>query len=198
MTAGRSCSPIARPASDCYNLYEIQIDGTGLRQVTQGPYDDYEAAYLPDDDIVFVSTRAKRWVGCWMTQVGTLFRCDRQGGNIRPLSFNCEHDNTPAVLADGRILYTRWEYVDRSQVGYHQLWTMNPDGTAVTAYLRQPAALSAVHRRQTDPRPERFVADRFARTRAVGSSGTRLHASPPITARTDERGCRRITPTSRV
>jgi len=124
-----------RAGTDFYNLHEIQIDGSGLRRITQGPYDDYEAIYLPDDDIVFISTRSKRWVGCWMTQVGTLFRCDRHGGDIHPLSFNIEHDNTPAVLPDGRILYTRWEYVDRSQVGYHQLWTMNPDGTAVTAHF---------------------------------------------------------------
>jgi len=129
-----------RPAgADCYNLYEIQADGTKLRRVTNVPYDDYEAAYLPDDDIVFVSTRSMRWVGCWKTQVGTLFRCDRNGRNLRPLSFNLEHDNTPSVLPDGRILYTRWEYVDRSQVGYHQLWTMNPDGTAVQAYFGNQA-----------------------------------------------------------
>ena len=120
-----------RAGGDHYNLYEIQSDGSGLRQVTDGPWDDFEAAYLPDDHIVFVSTRSRRWVGCWKTQVGTLFRCDRRGGSLRPLSFNLEHDNTPAVLPDGRILYTRWEYVDRSQVGYHQLWTMNPDGTSV-------------------------------------------------------------------
>jgi len=133
---GRTVLFSYRPAgTDCYHLYEIQADGSGLRQITRGPYDDYEAAYLPDDHIVFVSTRSQRWVGCWMTQVGTLFRCDRDGGNLRPLSFNLEHDNTPAVLPDGRILYTRWEYVDRSQVGYHQLWTMNPDGTAVMAYF---------------------------------------------------------------
>ncbi|MHC4085640.1 MAG: TolB family protein [Planctomycetota bacterium] len=123
-----------RPGTDCYNLYEIQTDGTRMRQVTRGPYDDFEAMYLPTDDIVFVSTLSKRWVGCWKTQVGTLFRCDRQGKNIRPLSFNPEHDNTPAMLPDGRIIYTRWEYVDRSQVGYHQLWAMNPDGTNVVAY----------------------------------------------------------------
>ncbi|UCG56250.1 MAG: hypothetical protein JSU70_15445 [Phycisphaerales bacterium] len=122
-------------AADYYNLYEIQADGTKLRRITQGPYDDFEATYLPTDDIVFVSTRSKRWVGCWMTQVGTMFRCDRDGKNISPLSFNLEHDNTPAVLHDGRIVYTRWEYVDRSQVGYHQLWAMNPDGTDVTAYF---------------------------------------------------------------
>ena len=124
-----------RRGTDYYNLYEIRTDGRGLRQVTEGPFDDYEAAYLPDGDIVFVSTRSQRWVGCWKTQVGTLFRCDRNGRDLRPLSVNCEHDNTPAVLPDGRILYTRWEYVDRSQVGYHQLWTMNPDGTAVMTYF---------------------------------------------------------------
>jgi hypothetical protein len=124
-----------RPAgTDYYNLYEMQTDGTGLRRVTDGPYDDFEAAYLPTDDIVFVSTRCKRWVGCWMTQVGTMFRCNRQGKNIYPLSFNLEHDNTPAILQDGRIIYTRWEYIDRSQVGYHQLWAMNPDGTNVAAF----------------------------------------------------------------
>ncbi len=123
-----------RTGTDYYNLYEIQTDETGLRQLTDEQYDDFEAAYLPTDDIVFVSTRSKRWVGCWKTQVATLFRCDRQGNNIYPLSFNPEHDNTPAMLSDGRILYTRWEYVDRSQVGYHQLWAMNPDGTNVVAY----------------------------------------------------------------
>ena len=115
--------------TDYYHLYEIGTDGSGLRQLTDGPFDDFEATYLPDGGILFVSTRCKRWVNCWMTQVATMFRCDADGGNIHPVSGNTEHDNTPWVLPDGRILYTRWEYVDRSQVDYHHLWTMNPDGT---------------------------------------------------------------------
>ena len=78
---------------------------------------------------MFVSTRGKRWVNCWVTQVANLYRCDADGSHIRMLSSNGEHDNTPWVMPDGRILYTRWEYVDRSQVDYHHLWTMNPDGT---------------------------------------------------------------------
>jgi hypothetical protein len=57
-----------------YNLYEINIDGTNIRQITSGPFDDYEPEYLPDGGIVFVSTRARRWVGCWMTKVGTIHR----------------------------------------------------------------------------------------------------------------------------
>ena len=64
-----------------------------------------------------------------MTQVGVLYRCDADGSHIQRLSHNPEHDNTPAVLPDGRILYTRWEYVDRSEVSFHHLWTANPDGT---------------------------------------------------------------------
>jgi hypothetical protein len=117
-----------------YNLYEINIDGTNIRQITSGPFDDYEPEYLPDGGIVFVSTRARRWVGCWKTQVGTIHRCDGDGSNIRMLSCNIEHDNTPSVLPNGQILYMRWEYVDRSQVEFHHLWTMNPDGTNQEIY----------------------------------------------------------------
>jgi len=120
--------------SQHYHLYEMNVDGSGLRQITSGPFDDYEPEYLPDGGIVFVSTRARRWVGCWKTQVGTIHRCDGDGGNIVALSCNIEHDNTPAVLPNGQILYMRWEYVDRSQVEFHHLWTMNPDGTGQAVY----------------------------------------------------------------
>ncbi|MBM4094520.1 MAG: hypothetical protein FJ276_34715, partial [Planctomycetes bacterium] len=119
-----------RSGTDCYHLYEVGVDGSDLRQITGGAYDDYEPCYLPDGGIAFVSTRCNCWVNCWKTQVGVIYRCDADGGNIRRLSYSGEHDNTPWVLPDGRILYTRWEYVDRSQVEFHHLWTMNPDGTA--------------------------------------------------------------------
>ena len=112
-----------------YLLYEINLDGSGLRQITRGDHDDFEPSYLPDGGIVFVSSRCNRWVNCWLTKVAVLYRCNADGGDLRPLSSNNEHDNTPWPLPDGRILYTRWEYVDRSQVDYHHLWVVNPDGT---------------------------------------------------------------------
>ncbi|MDP6636486.1 MAG: hypothetical protein QGG42_16435 [Phycisphaerae bacterium] len=117
-----------------YRLYEINIDGTGLKAITTGPFDDFEPAYLPDGGIVFCSSRCNRWVPCYVTQVAVLYRCDGDGKNIRQLSPNTEQENTPWVLPDGRILYQRWEYVDRSQIGYHHLWTMNPDGTGQMVY----------------------------------------------------------------
>ena len=116
--------------SSFHHLYEIATDGSGLRRLTDGPFDDIEPTYLPDDSIVFVSSRCKRWVNCWLTPVANLHRCDPDGGNIRMISLNIEHDNTPWPLPDGRLLYTRWEYIDRSQVHYHHLWAANPDGTA--------------------------------------------------------------------
>ena len=121
--------------ADPFHLYVINADGTGLRQLTHGAYDDIEAAWLPDGGIVFVSSRCRRWVNCWLTQVAVVHRCDADGRNIVPLSANIEHDNTPWPMPDGRILYMRWEYVDRSQVDYHHLWTMNPDGTGQMTYF---------------------------------------------------------------
>ena len=99
-----------------YHLYEIDADGTHLNQLTDGPFDDIEPTYLPDGEIVFVSTRCKRWVNCWLTQGAILHRCNADGSNIHAISSNSEQDNTPWPLPDGRLLYTRWGYVDRSQV----------------------------------------------------------------------------------
>lgn len=118
-----------------FHLYEINVDGTGLKQLTDGIYDDMEPCYLPDGGIVFISSRAKRWVQCWQVHVATLHRCDGDGKNIRAISANIEMDNTPWVLPDGRIIFMRWEYVDRSQVEFHHLWTCNPDGTNQTVYF---------------------------------------------------------------
>jgi len=65
-----------------------------LKQLTDGPFDDIEPTYLPDGDIVFVSSRCKRWVNCWLTQVAVLHRCGPDGSNIRAISSNNEHDTS--------------------------------------------------------------------------------------------------------
>ncbi|GHT44350.1 hypothetical protein FACS189454_01450 [Planctomycetales bacterium] len=114
-----------------FHLYEIGLDPKKipLKQLTDGEFDDLEPTYTAAGKIIFVSSRAKRWVNCWLTQVAILYGCDLDGKNIHSLSGNIEQDNTPWPLPDGRILYTRWEYVDRNQNNYHHLWVMNPDGT---------------------------------------------------------------------
>jgi hypothetical protein len=117
--------------TDDYHLYTIGSDGEGLRQLTSGPWNDIEACWLPDGGIMFCSTRCMRWVPCWYTQVALMYRCNADGSDITQISFGVETENTPWPLPDGRVAYTRWEYVDRSQNHHHGLWTINPDGTGV-------------------------------------------------------------------
>jgi len=121
--------------SKAYHLYEINVDGSGLKQLTDGPDNDIEPIYQPDGHIMFCSSRCHRFVPCWHTQVAVLYRCDGDGRNVRMVSNNAEQENTPWMLPDGRVLFMRWEYVDRNQLLYHHLWTVNPDGTAVMVFF---------------------------------------------------------------
>ncbi len=52
------------PEDAFYHLYEMNLDGTGLRRLTHGKYDDFDARYLPDGRIVFLSTRRGQGVQC--------------------------------------------------------------------------------------------------------------------------------------
>ena len=119
---------------DCYHLYRVKVDGSGLKQLTQGEWHDYNACWLPDGDIAFVSTRAAVFALCFVTPSGVLYRMDRDGGHVRRLSANYVNDFTPSILPDGRILYARWEYVDRPAIPIQSLWTINPDGTGLAVF----------------------------------------------------------------
>ncbi len=119
-----------------YHLYEMAADGTGLRQLTQGPYDDFSPRYLPDGRIIFISTRRGGFHRCGQgpCPVYTLALAEADGSNPRPISWHETHEWDPVVGNDGRILYTRWDYVDRHAVHYEQLWSARPDGTNPRIY----------------------------------------------------------------
>jgi hypothetical protein len=124
---------------DDFHLYECTLDTTGkkiaqVRQLTEGVgVADYEGCYLPDGKIIFNSSRCMQIVDCWWTEVSNLYGCDADGKNIRRLTFDQVHDNYPTISWDNRMLYTRWEYNDRSQMYPQPLFQMFPDGTAQTA-----------------------------------------------------------------
>ena len=120
---------------DDYHLYELEVSSNRVRQITFGPgFADYEPAYLPNDDIVFASTRCVQTVDCWWTEVSNLYTCDRNGRYLRRLSFDQVHAIYPQVLEDGRVIYTRWDYNDRGQIFTQALFQMNPDGTGQTEF----------------------------------------------------------------
>ncbi|HUT32778.1 MAG TPA: hypothetical protein VNE39_04815 [Planctomycetota bacterium] len=117
-----------------YHIYRVNADGTGLTQLTDGECHDYNVACLPDGGIAFVSTRAAIVPLCWTTPAGALYRMDRDGQNMRRLSANYVNDFTPSVLPDGRIIYSRWEYVDKPAIPIQSVWTIHPDGTNLSVF----------------------------------------------------------------
>ena len=120
---------------DDYHLYEMEVADGSVRPLTHGlGVADYEGVYLPNDDILFNSTRCVQTVDCWWTEVSNLYTCSRDGRRLRRLTYEQVHDNSPTVLPDGRVIYTRWEYSDRGQLFVQGLFQMNADGTGQTAF----------------------------------------------------------------
>ncbi len=139
-------------SQDGYRIYEVNADGSGLRQLTfpqpddaelvkkyrvdpnyHHGTDDMQPCYLADGGIAFISTRCQFGILCdspdnFTTTV--LYRMDADGKNMRRLSSSSVSEASPVMLPDGRIMYTRWEYFDKGAVSVKCLWAMRPDGTS--------------------------------------------------------------------
>lgn len=120
-----------------FDIYELTLANNALRQLTSGCEDDFDPCPLPGGDIVFLSTRRGGFARCnnsWEpTMSYTLHRMNADGQNVRLLSCHETAEWHPSLLNDGRIVYIRWDYVDRSAANFHGLWACNPDGTGVTS-----------------------------------------------------------------
>lgn len=124
-----------RSIRDDYHIYEINSDGTGRKQLTFAPgVADIDPLYLPDGRIVFGSTREPKYCMCNRHIMCNLFCMDADGANIHQIGKNTLHEGHPTLMPDGRILYDRWEYVDRNFGDAQGLWTVNPDGTNHAVY----------------------------------------------------------------
>ena len=125
-----------RKAGEKYwHLWRIGADGTGLTPLTSGPHYDISPLVLPDGDILFVSTRRGGYTVCQPGPASNLHRMSPDGTNIRCVSMNTLSDFSPQMLPDGRVLFTRWEYIDRDLTFRQSLWTQNPDGTGYQLYF---------------------------------------------------------------
>ncbi|MCR5163538.1 MAG: hypothetical protein K6C40_05915 [Thermoguttaceae bacterium] len=128
-------------------IYRINLDGTGLKQLTNldaqgnpylgsgGGHHDVRPAWLPDGRIVFTSTRYSGLVPCANNGVAILHVMNADGSDIHTISVNNVTEFDPAVLPDGRILFGRWEYIDKNALTIQSLWSVYPDGTNETAYF---------------------------------------------------------------
>jgi hypothetical protein len=128
-TAEKIVFALRRGAAEDWHIWEIRADGTGLRQLTSAPgVCDFDPLYLPDDTILFSSTREPKYNQCSQDIAANLYRMESDGANIHQLDRNNLFNNQASLMDDGRILYARWEYVDRNFGDAHGLWTTTPDG----------------------------------------------------------------------
>ncbi len=142
------------PEDAFYHVFEMNLDGSGVRQLTHGKYDDFDARYLPDGRFVFLSTRRGQAIqvgkqsaqatvakndlpDCYVrcggdasrpVAVYTLHTMKADGSDLTPISPFEMFEWEPSVAHDGTIMYSRWDYVDRDNMPYMSLWSINPDG----------------------------------------------------------------------
>lgn len=162
-----------------WNIWEYDHAAGSMRRVIRSDTiaeegHDIMPHYLPDGRIVFSSTRQRQSRAILLDENKPQFAAqdedgrepafvlhvmEADGSNVHQISFNQSHDLDPAVLADGRIVYTRWEHhIDDNQF---DLYSVNPDGSALEllygahSHVGAPDLLSGVPStiQFTHPRP---------------------------------------------
>jgi hypothetical protein len=114
-----------------YHLFIGGVDGGDVTQLTASAVPDYEPCFLPNGRIAFVSLRRYLVARCSLGKgelCGTLFSIAPNGSDLYPISWHETSELYPTVDSDGRLVYTRWDYVDRDFAAAHNLWTCHADG----------------------------------------------------------------------
>ncbi len=115
------------PGSSNRNIWEINKDGSGLRQITSGGGHDFDPLYLPDGRILFTSSRDREMDEYNHAPAEHMYTCNADGSSLERISFNQSDDFDPFLLPSGRIGYTRWEHFGTQN--RFPLFVTNPDGT---------------------------------------------------------------------
>ena len=123
------------------HIFEIGVDGRGLRQLTEGEWSDLDPTYVPSGEVAFVSERCGCSLQCNEYDKDetscNLYVMGPDGGNVRRLSVTKDGDYLPHAFSDGSIGYTRWEYQERGWAHIQSIWYVRPDGTGADALFKQ-------------------------------------------------------------
>jgi hypothetical protein len=123
-----------------YHIYEMELSRPdSIRQLTfDAPtftVSDYEPCYAPNGDIIFNSSRCFQGHGYFTNLVSNLYIMNKDGKFLRRICFDQAHDFNPTVTSNGKIMYSRWEFNDRSSHYAFGVFTMNPDGALQNEYF---------------------------------------------------------------
>lgn len=144
---------VRKAARRQFFIYEADLDGSHVRQLTGTSSDpmsgwegrqtalieDIDPCYLPGGGFAFVSTRCQSFGRCHTGRYApsfVLYRAEANGANIRRISPGELNEWEPSVLPDGRLLFARWDYVDRENNATAGLWACRPDGTELVHYYK--------------------------------------------------------------
>ncbi len=112
-----------------FHLFKANADGSGLTQLTDGTWNDFDPCWMPDGRVAFISERRGGYLRCGrVCPTYTLYDMAPDGADMRCLSPHETNEWNPSVTHDGKIIYTRWDYVDRHGCVAHHPWITTPDG----------------------------------------------------------------------
>ena len=142
--------PNTDPTQPNWKIYQYDAATKTVAQLTTDDITsghDVGAHYLPDGRIVFASTRQLATQSILLDEgrpqyqavtdnrqqaIFLLHVMNADGSGMHQISFNTNHDFAPSVLANGQLVFSRWEVVNGAD--QISLYRGNPDGTGVELY----------------------------------------------------------------
>ncbi|MDX1507920.1 MAG: hypothetical protein R3358_06550, partial [Woeseiaceae bacterium] len=138
------------PDQPTWNLWEYEFETDTLRRIITSDLTaeighDIMPKYLPDGRIVFSSTRQLRSQAVLLDEGKAGFSAmdedqeefafnlhimNTDGTGREQITFNQSHDLDPAVMDDGRIVFSRWDHAG-PQNNQVNLYRVNPDGSGL-------------------------------------------------------------------
>ena len=132
-----------------WNIWEYVLEDTNLRRVIASDLTaeighDLSPHYLPDDRIIFTSTRQIRSKAILLDEGKPQYEAqdeddngpalvlhvmNRDGTGIEQVSYNQSHDLDPSVLGNGQVVFSRWDNAPQNNTV--NLYRMNPDGSSL-------------------------------------------------------------------
>jgi len=96
-------------------ILTMSYAGTGVEPVTDDPWQDGNASYLPDGRIIYASSHGSQ---------SDIYRIDANGSNVTQLTTDIGTEADPSLSPDGtKIVFSR---------AIKDIWVMNADGTGAT------------------------------------------------------------------
>ena len=142
-----------RTSSDTWNIYEVDRDGSDVRQITRDQGNCRSPSYQstlytivspePWYQLTFVSDQAGTANECGSAPAVHLYSCKLDGSAVRRLTFNLSSDMDPHLMSDGRLVYASWQRrtLERGHRGRMALFGVDIDGTDCALFAGEQTAL---------------------------------------------------------